>query len=156
MLTPTSHTSHVCSAWLCSKTFLAAPCSESGSRGSTIAVAPRSSSQLALQLPSPSSPAVLCSVQGDYNPSPLCPSFTFFPFHVRHDKEMRNQSVLCLCSVLHAGHCTSKGTQYSAHPGCITVSQELCIFMVSIFKVSLVCPDPAFSRIKHTLSAQYS
>lgn len=130
---------------------------ETGSKGSTIALALTPSSQLALKLPSPSSPAVLCTVQGDYNSFPLCPSFTFFPSHVRHDEEMRNHS-LCFASAVSfmSGHCTSQGTQYPAHPVCTTASQELCISKVSIFKVSLMCADLAFSRTKHDLSAQFS
>lgn len=64
--------------------------------------------------------------QGDYNPLPFCPSFTFFPFHVRHDKEMRNHS-LCYASAVSfmSGHCTSKDTQYlrisvhSSFPGAL-------------------------------------
>lgn len=139
-------THHTCSAWLCSKTFLEAP--GSGRLGAGAA-------QL-LWLPDlPAAAFALC--QGDYNPFSLCPSFTFFPFHVRHDKEMRNHS-LCFASSVSfmSGHCTRKGTQCSAHPACITPSQELYISMVSIFKVSLMCPDPAFSRTKHGLAAQFS
>lgn len=58
-----------------------------GSRGSTIALAPRSSSQLALQLPSTSSPAGLCT--GDREtatPFPcvsLSPSFPFMSGMIR-------------------------------------------------------------------------
>lgn len=129
---------------------------ETGSRGSTIALAPRSSSQLALLLPSTSSPAILCTVPGRLQPLSLVSLFHLHSLSC-HDKEMRNHS-LCYASAVPfvSGHCTSKGTQCSVHPACITASQELYISMVSIFKVSLMCPDPAFSRTKHALSAQFS
>lgn len=110
-----THSSHFTRvlAWLCSKTFLETPGSERLGAGEV---------QL-LWLPHlPVSWYCSCPVlpvlqsfalcQGDYSLFPLCPSFNFFPYHVRHDKEMRNHS-LCYASAMSfmLGHCTSNGTQ---------------------------------------------